>query len=161
MSKEKSIFMIVEEDNRADLSAYLSEGDETDTDELIRAVQEYYEKESGALKRITEYFKNHKANSIWNIFISRLVSIETFNEDKLVGLSILLMRDTQSVEAVKFGILLSELYNFNNVSAAIKIMAELASHDEFYEQAMNELKNLRIFPVIRDSVNRKRNYEIR
>lgn len=161
MSRQDSIYQELIEKGTVDLSPYMAQKNETGTEKLLEAVLDYYKKDKESIEEFTEYFKTHKAENIWNSFVSRIASLEEFKEDKLVGLSILLMRDTKSVESIKFGMMLTELYILNNVSAAFKIIADLSVLDEFYELGIKVLKNVRIFPVIRDSINRKRNYEIR
>lgn len=161
MSRHDSIYQALMDSEEINLSLYSAEADEEDTEKLLTAVLDYYQRDKESIEEFTDYFKRHKAETIWDNFVARLASLEDFQEDKLVGLSILLMRDTKSVEAIKFGMKLTELYILNNVSAAFKIIADLVVLDEFYELGIRELKNVRIFPVIRDSINRKRDHEIR
>ncbi|MBL7575442.1 hypothetical protein SAMN00017477_0947 [Peptoniphilus asaccharolyticus DSM 20463] len=161
MSRKDSIYQKLMVEGRTDFAEYRAVEDRTGTEELLKAVMDYYERDKESIEEFTEYFKYHRAENIWNEFTSRLFSLEDFKEDKLVGLSILLMRDTKSIEAIKFGMLLTQLYILNNVSAAFKLIADLAVLDEFYELGIETLKSVRIFPVIRDSINRKRDYETR
>lgn len=161
MSRKDSIYQRLIENKIGDITEYRAKEDRTGTEELLKAVMDYYERDKESIAEFTEYFRYHIAENIWDEFSARLFSLEEFKEDRLVGLSILLMRDTNSIECIKFGMLLTQLYILDNVPAAFKIIADLAVLDEFYDLGIKILKNVRIFPVIRDSINRKRDYEIR
>ncbi|WBW49465.1 hypothetical protein O6R05_05510 [Peptoniphilus equinus] len=151
-----SVFDSILENPKADLKAFESNDDAKDTDVLMSALHAYYCRNQQAVTDFEAYFKCHRADTVWPLFIDRVLGLETFDESKLRGLSILLMRDGNTVEGVRFGIYLTKLYNLEPVQGAIRVMAELAVHDSFYTLAVDALKPLAIYPVIADYIHRKR-----
>ena len=91
---------------------------------------------------MTEYFEKNRALESIHGFESYLLSQDIFDEQRLLGLSILLMRDTNSIEAVKFGILLTRYYQLKNAPAAVEIIKNLSIHPEFTYYGLEVLKVL-------------------
>ncbi|CDZ74422.1 Hypothetical protein ING2D1G_0228 [Peptoniphilus sp. ING2-D1G] len=132
-----------------------TENKDDDISGLIKAFEDFYDRNSESIEEFDKYFENHRADCVIDKFLNYLYNIEIFNEQKLVGLSILLMRNTHSVESVKFGIILSGFYPLINVRGALKIIVDLAIHEEFSEYSFKAIKTLQIYPVLRDNILRR------
>lgn len=65
-----------------------------------------------------------------------------FSEDKLLGLSILLMRDSTVEESVKFGMLLSKYYDLRNYSKVEIIFKNLMKHPSFIYYGLEYLMSV-------------------
>ncbi len=114
----------------------------TSSPEINGAIDAYYDRNSKSIEEISRYFKDHRALEVERNIISYLSSQIYFDEQRLLGLSILLMRDSTVVEAVKFGILLSEYYPLVNAKGAIEIIVNLSKHSEYTYYGVRVLKNL-------------------
>ncbi|MGO1581212.1 MAG: hypothetical protein ACTHWZ_07375 [Peptoniphilaceae bacterium] len=165
--EEESIYKLIlkaQEENKLqelNLKNYLIKAEDDNIDGLKEALLSYYNKDKNSLNKFVEYFKNHKAEEIFEKFEIFLFSMDVFYEQKLAGLSILLMRDTSSIEAIRFGILLGELYQLENVSGAIRIITDLGAREEFTYYSLRVLKNLRLYPLLRDNIIRRGNDEVK
>ena len=60
----------------------------------------------------------------------------------MIGLSILLMRDSKNEESVKFGMLLTKYYNLIEVRKAYEIFLNLLKHPAFIYYGLDVLKNI-------------------
>lgn len=162
--KKTCIYEIIlesEKNNSLDeLIFYKVENADEDIGDLIKAFEDFYDRDRQSIVEFDSYFTNHRADRIMDKFLNYLYNIEIFNEQKLVGLSILLMRNTQSQECVKFGIMLSQFYSLINVRGALKIIVDLAIHEEFSEYSFKAIKNLQIYPVLRDNILRRSGEEV-
>lgn len=112
------------------------------TREINKAVDDYYKDDKKALSEFSEFFKNNRAIEAESPFLNYLLQKIEFNEDKLIGLSILLMRDSLNVESVKFGMLLTKYYNLRSVPRAYDIFFNLCKHPEFIYYGIDVLKNI-------------------
>ncbi|EFI41356.1 hypothetical protein [Peptoniphilus sp. oral taxon 386] len=142
-------------------SYFVEKSSDFSIDELKTALLDYYERENKAVEKFCNYFQYHRAEDIIRKFENYIFSMEVFNEQKLVGMSILLMRDTRSIEAMKFGIMLSEFYSLENVRAAIKIITDLGAYEEFTEISLKALKQVNFYPVLRDNIQRRGNEKVK
>lgn len=129
--------------------------DNKKTYNLNKAIELYYKKDSASIMMICDYFEKNKALESIKGFESYIFSQDIFDEQKLLGLSILLMRDTNSIEAVKFGILLSRYYQLENAKAAIEIIKKLGIYPEFTYYSLNALKVLKEYNKIRSEIRDK------
>lgn len=112
------------------------------TREINKAVDDYYKDDKKAVIEFNEFFKKNKALEAERPFLKYLLQKIEFNEDRLVGLSILLMRDSLEEESVKFGMLLTKYYNLKNVKRAYEIFLNLSKHPAFIYYAIDILKNI-------------------
>lgn len=157
MKKRESIYEKLINQEQINIEKYRTkENIDENISELVNALESYYFNDKIAIEEFLNYFSNHKYENIKDKFVAYLLSLDNFKEDKLRGLSILLMRDTNSVEAIKFGISLSEYYDLDNLNAAIKIIAELSVLDDFNEIGLLALKRTKIYPLAKDMVQRRR-----
>ena len=140
-------------DELLNLNEYKANCNMEDIDDLIVALDLFYEKDNTSINLFEEYFKTHIAINIWDRFISTIVRRQEFESDKLKGLSILLLKETKSVEAIKFGMLLSEFYDLINSREIINIIADFAILDEFNEIALKVLKRLEIYELIKNHID--------
>lgn len=111
-----------------------------DTHQLNDAVDQFYFQNQDSLKAVEEFFKAHRALKSEASFLSHLLQKIEFEEDRLVGLSILLMRDGEEVETVKFGMLLTKYYNLSAVPRALEILIQLCYHPAFVYYGLDVLK---------------------
>lgn len=109
---------------------------------LNKAIDLYYNKDSASIMMICDFFNKNTALEAIKSFENYIFSQDNFDEQKLLGLSILLMRDTNSFEAVKFGILLSKYYQLENAQAAVNIIKNLGIYPDFTFYSLSALKNL-------------------
>lgn len=112
------------------------------TREINKAVDDYYLRESQAIEEFEEFFKDNRALESERNFLTFLLQKIEFDEAKLVGLSILLMRDSREEEAVKFGMLLTKYYNLEEVRRAYEIFLNLLKHPAFIYYGIDVLKNI-------------------
>lgn len=159
--KKKSIYRILSENNFdlnklsevKDLS--LSDGSyelsilkgkkkltHVNTMEINKAVDDYYFRDNKALDEFEDFFKNNKALEAERNFLTYLLQKIEFDESILIGLSILLMRDSKNEESVKFGMLLTKYYNLIEVRKAYEIFLNLLKHPAFIYYGLDVLKNI-------------------
>lgn len=159
--KKKSIYRILSENNFdlnklsevKDLS--LSDGSyelsilkgkkkltHVNTKEINKAVDDYYFRDNKALDEFEDFFKNNKALEAERNFLTYLLQKIEFDESILIGLSILLMRDSKNEESVKFGMLLTKYYNLTEVRRAYEIFLNLLKHPAFIYYGLDVLKNI-------------------
>lgn len=159
--KKKSIYRILSENNFdlnklsevKDLS--LSDGSyelsilkgekqltHVNTKEINKAVDDYYLRDNRALDEFEDFFKNNKALEAERNFLTYLLQKIEFDESILIGLSILLMRDSKNEESVKFGMLLTKYYNLIEVRKAYEIFLNLLKHPAFIYYGLDVLKNI-------------------
>lgn len=120
---------------------------------LNKGVECYFKKDIASIIMICDYFKKVHALEAVQGFESYIFSQDYFDEQKLLGLSILLMRDTNAIEPVKFGILLSRYYQLENAEAAIDIIKKLSLHPEFTYYGLTVLKNLNNYDEIKEELS--------
>ena len=80
------------------------------TRQLNNALDDFYGRQNSALEEFDDFFRKNRALEAQRPFLVNLMQKIEFSEDKLLGLSILLMRDSTVEESVKFGMLLSKYY---------------------------------------------------
>ncbi|MDO5041225.1 MAG: hypothetical protein Q4D95_03945 [Peptoniphilus sp.] len=162
--KKPTVYEIIlesEENNSlGELSFHRVENADENIEDLIKAFEDFYDRDKKSIEEFDTYFTKHRAHDIMNKFLNYMYNIEILNDQKLVGLSILLMRDTHSHECVKFGIMLSNFYPLINVRGALKIIVDLAIHEEFSEDSFKAIENLPIYPVLRDNILRRSGEEV-
>ena len=112
------------------------------TREINKAVDDYYLRESKAIDEFEKFFRDHRAVEAERNFLTFLLQKIEFDESKLVGLSILLMRDSKVEECVKFGMLLTKYYNLQEVRRAYEIFLNLLKHPAFIYYGIDVLKNI-------------------
>ena len=159
--KKKSIYRILSENNfdlnklsevkdlnLSDGSYELSilKGEEqlthVNTKEINKAVDDYYIRDNKAIDEFEDFFKNNKALEAERNFLTYLLQKIEFDESILIGLSILLMRDSKNEESVKFGMLLTKYYNLTEVRRAYEIFLNLLKHPAFIYYGLDVLKNI-------------------
>ena len=161
LKKEKSIYKVLWESN-FDLEKlkeikdfHLSDGsyelslakaeiklNHINTREINKAVDDYYLRDSQAIDEFEKFFKDNRAVEAERNFLTFLLQKIEFDESKLVGLSILLMRDSKVEECVKFGMLLTKYYNLQEVRRAYEIFLNLLRHPAFIYYGIDILKNI-------------------
>lgn len=161
LKKEKSIYKVLWESN-FDLEKlkeikdfHLSDGsyelslakgeiklNHINTREINKAVDDYYLRDSQAIDEFEKFFKDNRAVEAERNFLTFLLQKIEFDESKLVGLSILLMRDSKVEECVKFGVLLTKYYNLKEVRRAYEIFLNLLRHPAFIYYGIDILKNI-------------------
>ncbi|MDO5715775.1 MAG: hypothetical protein Q4P25_04290 [Tissierellia bacterium] len=109
---------------------------------LNQAVDDYYINKKDAVDQMEEFFKKHYALEAERPFLNHLLQKIEFREDRLIGLSILLMRDGTEVESVKFGMLLTKYYDISSVPRALEILKNLCLHPAFVYYGLDILKNI-------------------
>lgn len=112
------------------------------TREINKAVDDYYLRDSQAIDEFEKFFKDNRAVEAERNFLTFLLQKIEFDESKLVGLSILLMRDSKVEECVKFGVLLTKYYNLKEVRRAYEIFLNLLRHPAFIYYGIDILKNI-------------------
>lgn len=112
------------------------------TREINKAVDDYYLRDSQAIDEFEHFFKEHRALEAERNFLTFLLQKIEFDESKLIGLSILLMRDSQVEECLKFGMLLTKYYNLQEVRRAYEIFLNLLKHPAFIYYGIDVLKNI-------------------
>lgn len=106
---------------------------------INNALDNFYANEKSSLKEFDDFFKSNRALEAENPFLTNLLQKIEFSEDRLLGLSILLMRDSQIEESVKFGMLLSKYYDLRNYNKVEKIFIDLMSHPAFVYYGLDYL----------------------
>lgn len=112
------------------------------TKEINKAVDDYYIGDNKAIDEFEDFFKNNKALEAERNFLTYLLQKIEFDESILIGLSILLMRDSKNEESVKFGMLLTKYYNLTDVRRAYEIFLNLLKHPAFIYYGLDVLKNI-------------------
>lgn len=112
------------------------------TKEINKAVDDYYLRDKKAINEFEEFFKNNKALESERNFLTYLLQKIEFDESKLIGLSILLMRDSRNEECVKFGMLMTKYYNLREVKRAYEIFLNLLKHPAFIYYGIDVLKDI-------------------
>ena len=112
------------------------------TRELNKALDDYYLRDSKAIEEFEEFFKDKKALEAERNFLTFLLQKIEFDESKLIGLSILLMRDSRNEECVKFGMLMTKYYNLREVTRAYEIFLNLLKHPAFIYYGIDVLKDI-------------------
>ena len=159
--KKKSIYKILLENNfdlekineikdlgLSDGSYELSllNGDETlnhiKTRELNKALDDYYLRDAKAIEEFEEFFKDKRALEAERNFLTFLLQKIEFDESKLIGLSIILMRDSINEECVKFGMLMTKYYNLREVRRSYEIFLNLLKHPAFIYYGIDVLKDI-------------------
>ena len=124
----------------------LLNGDETlnhiKTRELNKALDDYYLRDAKAIEEFEDFFKDKRALEAERIFLTFLLQKIEFDESKLIGLSILLMRDSRNEECVKFGMLMTKYYNLREVRRAYEIFLNLLKHPAFIYYGIDVLKDI-------------------
>ncbi|MDO5036708.1 MAG: hypothetical protein Q4E37_00230 [Tissierellia bacterium] len=105
------------------------------TEALDAAILAYFAGEWASLEKIQNFFKKHLALEAIPNFEHWLYGGDRMDRPML-GLSILLMRDSQVVEAVKFGIYLSIYYDLHQAPGALKIVQILGKDPHFSYYAL-------------------------
>lgn len=118
-------------------------------------ILKFYERDYRSIEEICKFFENNRALEIIEEFERFIYSLEIFEEKKLSGLSILLMRDTETVEAIKFGILLANYYPLVNYEKAVRMIVDLGTCEEFTYYSLKTLKQLNYYEVVRDNILRR------
>ena len=159
--KKKSIYKILLENNFdlkkiANLKDFkLSDGsyelsilrgdkeiDHIKTRELNKALDDYYLRDAKAIEEFEDFFKDKRALEAERNFLTFLLQKIEFDESKLIGLSILLMRDSRNEECVKFGMLMTKYYNLREVRRAYEIFLNLLKHPAFIYYGIDVLKDI-------------------
>lgn len=112
------------------------------TKEINKAVDDYYLREKEAIEEFESFFRENKALEAERNFLTFLLQKIEFDESKLVGLSILLMRDSSVEECVKFGMLLTKYYNLGEVRRAKEIFMNLLNHPAFVYYGIDFVKEI-------------------
>lgn len=112
------------------------------TKEINKAVDDYYLRDNKAIDEFEDFFKNNRALEAERNFLTYLLQKIEFDESILIGLSILLMRDSKNEESVKFGMLLTKYYNLIEVRRAYEIFLNLLKHPAFIYYGLDVLKNI-------------------
>ncbi|MDQ0508895.1 Uncharacterised protein [Aedoeadaptatus ivorii] len=108
------------------------------TDALDVGIMEYFAREPFSIPHIENYFRKHRAMEAKSHFENWLYAFDQMDRPFL-GLSILLMRDSEVTEAVKFGIYLTQFTDLSHKTQARKIVEELGRHDAFSYYALDAL----------------------
>ena len=159
--KKKSIYKILLENNFdlkkiANLKDFkLSDGsyelsilrgdkeiDHIKTRELNKALDDYYLRDAKAIEEFEDFFKDKRALEAERNFLTFLLQKIEFDESRLIGLSILLMRDSRNEECVKFGMLMTKYYNLREVRRAYEIFLNLLKHPAFIYYGIDVLKDI-------------------
>lgn len=112
------------------------------TKEINKAVDDYYINKKEAIDEFEKFFENNRAIESERNFLTYLLQKIEFDESQLVGLSILLMRDSNVEECVKFGMLLTKYYNLVEVKKAYEIFLNLLKCPCFIYYGIDVLKNI-------------------
>jgi len=112
------------------------------TRDINKAVDDYNLGNKEAIKEFEDFFKNNRALEAERNFLTYLLQKIEFDESILIGLSILLMRDSSVEECVKFGMLLTKYYNLVEVKRAYEIFLNLLKHPAFIYYGLDVLKNI-------------------
>ena len=135
-------FLDIQNPGEYELNYMRNPGAKVSTFDLNKALMDFYNRERESIAEAEEFFKTNRAIESIDNFAAFLYGQDNFQEDRLPGLSILLMRDSKEIEAVKFGILLAEYYNLENYYRALEIIRNLGEHPEFTYYSVRVLKNI-------------------
>ncbi|MDD7363625.1 MAG: hypothetical protein SPI65_04015 [Peptoniphilus sp.] len=109
-----------------------------ETDALDVGIMEYFAREAFSIEHIESFFKKHRALEAIPHFENWLYAFDQM-ERPFLGLSILLMRDSQVIEAAKFGIYLTQFTDLSHKTQARVIVENLGRHDAFSYYALDTL----------------------
>lgn len=112
------------------------------TKNLNHALDDFYGREKSAMEEFDNFFRGNKALEAERPFLSNLLQKIEFSDDKLLGLSILLMRDSSVEESVKFGMLLSKYYDLRNYPKVQTIFINLMKHPTFLYYGLDYLMSV-------------------
>ncbi len=112
------------------------------TRQLNNALDDFYGRQNSALEEFDDFFRKNRALEAQRPFLVNLMQKIEFSEDKLLGLSILLMRDSTVEESVKFGMLLSKYYDLRNYSKVEIIFKNLMKHPSFMYYGLEYLMSV-------------------
>lgn len=112
------------------------------TRQLNNALDDFYGRQNSALEEFDDFFRKNRALEAQRPFLVNLMQKIEFSEDKLLGLSILLMRDSKVEESVKFGMLLSKYYDLRNYSKVEIIFKNLMKHPSFMYYGLEYLMSV-------------------
>lgn len=113
-----------------------------DTDALDAAILSYFYKESDSPDQINAFFKNHKALEVMAHYHQWMYREEEAGDLPYLGLSLYLMRYSEEVEAVKFGMLLASYYDLMEAKGALETITLLGQWPDFTYYAIHVLKDL-------------------
>ena len=108
------------------------------TDPLDAGIMEYFGREAFSIQHIESFFQKHKALEAIPHFENWLYAFDQMDRPFL-GLSILLMRDSQVIEAIKFGIYLTQFTDLSHKTQARVIVENLGKHPAFTYYALTAL----------------------
>ena len=112
------------------------------TRQLNNALDDFYGRQNSALEEFDDFFRKNRALEAQRPFLVNLMQKIEFSEDKLLGLSILLMRDSTVEESVKFGMLLSKYYDLRNYNKVEIIFKNLMKHPSFMYYGLEYLMSV-------------------
>lgn len=108
------------------------------TNSLDGAILEFFGREPYAIEHLEAFFKKNRALSAIPSFENWLYGFDQMDQPML-GLSILLMRDSQVLEAVKFGIYLTRFTDLEGSPMVKKIVMDLGKESAFSYYALDAL----------------------
>lgn len=114
--------------------------EQENTTELNLALDDYYLKKEDSLKKIDEFFKNHRALETMDGFQYHVFREDYFDENRLSGLATNLLRQARQVETVKFAILLSRYFDLSQKEALIELIYEYGTFPDFTYYSLLVLK---------------------
>lgn len=110
------------------------------TNLLDGAILEYFGREPYAIAHLEAFFQKNKALSAIPSFENWLYEFDQMDQPML-GLSILLMRDSQVLEAVKFGIYLTRFTDLEGTPMVKNILMTLGKYPAFSYYALDAFLN--------------------
>ncbi|KGF10474.1 hypothetical protein HMPREF1633_09530 [Tissierellia bacterium S5-A11] len=113
-----------------------------DTDALDAAILSYFYKESTSPSQINDFFKGHKALEVLAHYHQWMYREEDAGDLPYLGLSLYLMRYSEEIEAVKFGIILARYYDLMEAKGALETIILLGQWPDFTYYAIQVLKDL-------------------
>ena len=108
------------------------------TEALDVGIMGYFGREAFAMEHIDRYFETHRALEAVGHFEQWLFALDQMDRPFL-GLAILLMRDSEVIEAKKFGIYLTRYTDLSHKTQARVIVENLGRHDAFSYYALDAL----------------------
>lgn len=112
--------------------------EKSDTTKLDIAILEYFGREAWAMEHLEQFFQKNTALSAIPSFENWLYSFDRMDQPML-GLAILLMRDSELPEAVKFGIYLTRFTDLEQNAMVKEMVIKLGKHPAFAYYAMDAL----------------------
>lgn len=110
------------------------------TNALDVAILEFFGREPWAIEHLENFFEKNKALSAIPSFENWLYSFDQMDQPML-GLSILLMRDSQVMEAVKFGIYLTRFTDLEGSPMVKDMVMKLGENSAFSYYSLDALLN--------------------